>query len=133
MRVVLGEAAYTEHAVKHTALLMPVDGSELRVTNGQIAIAPHSRSVDLNMARAVHRLEDELLILYVENVHVFAVVVVVARRPPQCIARDVRRRNEFISPADQHLPEKILYDQPHPCALRVPEDQSGPRFFGDAE
>ena len=66
MRVVLGEAPHAHEAVEHPGALEAVDGAELRVAEGQLAVAPQPALVDLDVERAVHRLQ---LVLHVLDVH----------------------------------------------------------------
>ncbi len=133
VRVILCETAHSEHPVQDSALFIAVDSPELREPNREIPVAAHRGLVDLDVPGAVHRLDDKLLVLDVENVHVCAVIVVVPGGLPQRAAGDVWRGHELVPAVQQHLPEKIFYYQPHPRTLRMPEDQAGPCLLGDAE
>ena len=57
MGVVLSEAADAEHAVEFARLLVAIDGAELGEPHRQVAVTPRLRFVNLNVVRAVHRLE----------------------------------------------------------------------------
>ena len=57
--VVLGEAAHAGHAVEFAGLLEAIDGAELGQANRQIAVAALLGLVDLDVMRAVHRLEQD--------------------------------------------------------------------------
>ena len=57
--VVLGEAADAGHAVELAGLFPAVDGAELGEAHGQIAVAVRLRGEDLDVVRAVHRLQQE--------------------------------------------------------------------------
>jgi hypothetical protein len=60
--VVLGEAAHPGHAGQLPAFLKTVDGAELREAHRQVAVAARLGLVDLDVMRAVHRLEQVLLL-----------------------------------------------------------------------
>ena len=57
--VVLGEAAHAGHAVEFAGLLPAVDRAELGEAHGQVAVGVRLRGEDLDVVRAVHRLEHE--------------------------------------------------------------------------
>ena len=57
--VVLGEAADAGHAVELAGLLPAVDGAELGEAHRQVAVAVRLRGEDLDVVRAVHRLQQE--------------------------------------------------------------------------
>ena len=61
MGVVLGEAADAGQAGELAGLLVAVDGAELGQPDGQVAIAARLGGVDLDVVRAVHRLEQVFL------------------------------------------------------------------------
>jgi hypothetical protein len=57
--VVLGEAADAGHAVELAGLLPAIDGAELGEAHGQVAVGVRLRGEDLDVVRAVHRLQQE--------------------------------------------------------------------------
>ena len=57
MGIVLREAADAEHAVEFARLLVAINGAELGQPHRQVAVAPRLGLVDLDVVRAVHRLE----------------------------------------------------------------------------
>ena len=57
--VVLGEAADAGHAVEFAGLFPAVDGAELGEAHGEVAVGVRLRGEDLDVVRAVHRLEQE--------------------------------------------------------------------------
>ena len=57
--VVLGEAAHPGHAAELAGFLPAVDGAELGEADRQVAVAVVVAGVDLDVVRAVHRLEHE--------------------------------------------------------------------------
>ena len=78
VRVVLGEAAHAQHAVQGAAPLVAVHRAELADAKGQLAVAVDLRLIDLDVPRAVHRLDPEPLRALVEQqrpIHVLAVLL----------------------------------------------------------
>ena len=61
MRVILREAAHARHAVEFAGLLPPIDRAELREPHRQVAIRVRLRGEDLDVVRAVHRLQHEAI------------------------------------------------------------------------
>ena len=61
--VVLGEPADAEQAVQFAALLVPVDGAELREANGELFVGPRPRLIHHRVVRAVHGLEEEAFLV----------------------------------------------------------------------
>jgi hypothetical protein len=57
--VVLGEAADAGHAVELAGLFPAIDGAELGEAHGQVAVGVRLRGEDLDVVRAVHRLQHE--------------------------------------------------------------------------
>src|SRR6266513_4048457 len=61
VRVVLCETADAEHPVKRAPTLVPIDGAELADAQRKVAVRVDLRLKDLDVARAVHRLDPESL------------------------------------------------------------------------
>ena len=57
VRVVLGEAAHAGHAAEFAGLLPAIDRAELGQAHGQVAVAARLAGENLDVMRAVHRLE----------------------------------------------------------------------------
>ena len=64
MGIILREAAHAGHAVQFAGLLVAIDGAELGQADGQIAIAARLRLVNVDVMRAVHRLEQKTFLLH---------------------------------------------------------------------
>jgi hypothetical protein len=76
MGVVLREAADARHAVELAGLFPAIDGAELGEAHGQVAVAVRLRGEDLDVMRAVHRLQQEAVDELVVGHHaVFWVIV----------------------------------------------------------
>ncbi len=95
VRIVLREAAGAHEPVDDAGELVAVDGAELDMRMRQVAVAAHAVAVDQDVTRAVHRLDAVLADLAValvdlEEVHVLAVVLVVAGDLPDVGLVDVR-------------------------------------------
>src|SRR5712692_5209867 len=67
VRVVLREAAHALHPVERAAALVAVHRAELADAQRQLAVRVDLRLVDLDVTRAVHRLDPEALRAFVEH------------------------------------------------------------------
>ena len=125
MRVVRDEVADPRQPRQHARQLVPVEHAVLRQTERQLAVRADAAAVDERRLRAVHRLEAERLALGLEQEHVLAVVLPVARPLPERLA-DERRRVDLLVAAPRlqiaHGATQRLVQRP---ALRMPE--GGPR------
>ena len=83
MGVVLRERPHAGEAVRHAGALEAVQASEVGVAYRQLAVGVEVRGVQERGGRAVHRLDGELLLVRVGEVHVLVVVVVVAGALPE--------------------------------------------------
>ena len=83
MRVVLGERPHAGEAVRHAGALEAVQASEVGVAYRELAVGVEVRGIQERGGRAVHRLDGELLLVRVGEVHVLVVVVVVAGALPE--------------------------------------------------
>ena len=83
--VVLGEGAHPHDAVQRAGRLVAVAGAELGQPQRQFAVGPQALAEDLDVARAVHRLqrEDLVLVLHRGEEHVLAEFLPVAGAFPQ--------------------------------------------------
>ena len=59
--VILGEAAHAGHAAQFAGFLPAVDGAKLREAHRQVPVAVVVAGEDLDVVRAIHRLEQEAL------------------------------------------------------------------------
>ena len=83
MGIVLGEAAHPHQAVQRAGLLVAVTGAELGQPQRQVAVALQALVVDLDVARAVHRLDRERALLRLGGEHVVVEFLPVAGFLPQ--------------------------------------------------
>ena len=83
VRVVLDELAHPGQAAQRPGPLVAMEPAELAEAERQVAIRAQVRAVDERALRAVHRLEAEGLALRLDQEHVVAVEVPVARLLPQ--------------------------------------------------
>ncbi len=67
MGVVLRKAPDPQKPVENAGALVPVNRPQLGVPYGKVAVAPQMALVDLYMERAVHRLYDVVLPLYIHR------------------------------------------------------------------
>ena len=66
VRIVLGERAHPHDAVQRAGRLVAVAGAELRQPQRQLAVGAQALAEDLDVARAVHRLQREHLVLVLD-------------------------------------------------------------------
>ena len=123
--VVLREPADTRQAAELTRLLVAVDGAELRQPQRELLVAPRPRLVDHRVVRAVHRLEEVLLVLLHDNRLELAVGVVgiVAGDLVEVDLADVGRVDGLVAPRRQLLAHEGLERAPQERAFGHPEDQ----------
>ena len=61
--VILRESSCTGQPVELSTLLIPIDGSKLRIPNGKVPVAAWPAFVDLAVVRTIHGLQQILLAL----------------------------------------------------------------------
>ena len=131
--IVLGELPHPEQAVKDPRFLVPVYRAELEVTQGQVPVAPDLRLIYHDVGQTVHRLEAVLHLIHLRQVHVFPVVLEVARPFPHIELEDLRPLGEEIAPPEVLLLLEILEDVAEESAVRVIDDEARSHFVGNAE
>ncbi len=136
MGVVLGEVAHPHDAVQRAARLEAVTGAELGHAQRQVAIALQALVEDLDMARAVHRLQgedprggvgDELAqpALVLRDVHVLAELLPMARGFPELAVDQLWGAHLDIAGALQPAAQIALHRAVEPPALGMPEHHPG--------
>jgi len=125
MRVVLGETAHAGQAVQLARLLVAVDRAELGQAHRQVAVRMQVVLVDVDVVRAVHRLEHEQVALHLEG-RVLAVLVV--RVVPALLVKrhagDVRRDDRLVAALDLHLAQEALQQVAQDRAVGLPQRQA---------
>ena len=96
-----------------------------RESQRQITVAARARAIDHGALGAVHRLEAELFTLGLDDEHVLAIEIPVARLLPEVLADDDRRRDLLIAAAILHLTHRTFERAPESLPLRVPEGTPG--------
>src|SRR5262249_3788971 len=125
VRVVLSEAADARQPSDLAALLPAVDGAELGVPLRKVAVAPRLALVDLDVERAVDRLQHELLVLVRHHgVHAVGVRRHVARGAEQLGAGDVRSDDRLVAALDQLASDELLERAAELGSLRKPDRQT---------
>ena len=76
--IVLREAAHPEHAVQRAGKLVPVDNAQFGIAQRELLIGMRLEIVDQDAARAVHRLDGEVLAVDDRRIHVVLIVIPVA-------------------------------------------------------
>src|SRR5476651_1889413 len=138
--VVLREGAYAHDAVQRTRRLEAMARAHLRHAQRQLAIAAQTLVEDLDVARAVHRLQredalrrvgDELAqaFLVLAEIHVLAELLPVARGFPQAAVVELRRLHLDIAAGLELASQVRLERAPERPALGVPVDHAGGVFL----
>src|SRR6266536_3774136 len=97
--VVLGERAYARQAGRHARSLVTVEPSEIGETHRQLAVRPEPLLEYQVVPGAVHRLDPELPLLDLREVHVVPVVVVVTGDPEELGVENLGRDDLLVPPA----------------------------------
>lgn len=91
MRIILRKPPDTAQSTKRTTRFVAMNDSKLCHPDWKLPIAPISRIEYQSMARAVHRLEPELLLVDRKREHVVFVVLPMTRCHPEFGAEHVGR------------------------------------------
>ncbi len=134
MRVIDRKAAHARQAGQLAALLVAVDRAELGQPQGQVAVAARLAAVDLDVVGAVHRLEQELLLIDGDG-RVLAVLVVgvVAAGLVQLQIADVGRDDRQIAALQLRLAQEALQVLAQHRAVGQPQRQARPDQRRDVE
>ena len=158
MGVVLGEAADAGHAAEFAGLFPAIDGAELGEAHGQVAVGVVVAREDLDVVRAVHRLEQVAFVAAVRQAvdeggaggvlvgeffqHValgdgrilaFLVVGEVAGGPVEIELADVRGEDLRVALLVEFLGDEVLQLAADERAFRLPEDEALADHFIDVE
>ncbi len=120
--VVLGEGAQAHDAVQGARRLIAVAGAELGHAQGQVAIGLLADIEDLDVARAIHRLDRQNLFLRrFADEHGVAELLPVARAFPQAAIEDLGRLDLHIAVVVQPAADIVFQGAEQGPALGVPE------------
>ena len=126
MGVVLGKAAHAQQAVHDAGALVAIDGAELAVARGQIAVGLERVLVDEDVERTVHGLHAVFRVVQFHGgEHVLRVVAVVAGGLPEVGAGDVRGEDERVAAAEILVAHPVFHLFADEAALGMPEDEAG--------
>ena len=125
MRVVLREAADAEQSVQRAGELVAVDKTQLAHAQRQVAVGMRLGLIYEHAARAVHRLDGEILAVDDGGVHVLLIVLPVAGALPQRTVEDHRRGDLHIAVALMHLAPVVDEGVAQHHALRQEEREAG--------
>ena len=128
MRVILAEATHASHSAQLARLLIAIDHPKLRQPNRQIAVTPRLRGINLDVMRAIHRLEQILLIALAFDRRVLTVFIIrkMARNFIQLDMPNVRRKDRCISSLGQLLLHQIAQFRANDSPFWHPQNQAGP-------
>src|SRR5688500_6384858 len=105
VRVVLRERPDPRQPRRHPGALVAVEPAEVSQPDGQVAVRPVALLEQEVMSRAVHRLDAELPLVDLREVHVVAVVVVVPRDAEEVRVEDLRGDDLVVAAARVLRPE----------------------------
>ena len=130
--IVLRERAHAHQPVERARKLVTVNKPQLSPAQRQFAIAVQTFVVEQNAARAVHWLDGVWRFVDLREVHVFLVMIPVARAFPQRAVHDQRRADLTVaSLIVLFAPEFFqLFAQDHTFWM---EDREAWRFFHEGE
>src|SRR5579859_174284 len=132
--IILGEAAHPQQAVHHARPLISVHRAQLAVTLRQVAIGAHGIRIDEDVAGAVHGLHAIFRVVELHGrEHVLRVIAFMAAGLPQVHAEGVWRINERIAALEVLIAHPVFHFLADDAAFGMPEDQSRPGQFLDAE
>ena len=103
----------------------------------QVPVAAHFAAEHQHVARAVHRLDRHLFPFGLDEEHVLAIVLPVARRLPERLVEDERRLQLHVAGGEEHLAHVVREDvverrplvQPERRARRPPVEGEQPQLF----
>ena len=132
--IILRESAHAKHAVERARALVAIDRAELRIPDRQIAVRMHVALVDLDVARAVHRLE--VVVDFLDRhrgVHVLPVRLEMPARLVDLLGRNMRRVDDLVAALELLLLLELLDLVADHRAARMPKDQAWPDLIIDRE
>ena len=127
--IILRKAAHAHHAVQGARRLVAMALTEFAVAQWQVAVAAHAIVENLDMARAIHRLQRIGAVFRFRDEHVFTVIIPVTGFFPQATIKDLRRLDFLVAVDLVHIAHVLLDLLPDRPAFRVPEDQAWRLFL----
>src|SRR6188472_2622420 len=125
MGVVLSEPAYTSQAMQHAALLKSINRSPFGKPHWEFSVGTYSIPVDIDVKRAVHRLQVVLLFVNLDRcVHVLGVEPQMPAGFPEIGAADVRRIDKVVPGFEVLLLAEVFGKMSNQPALGMPQYQS---------
>ncbi len=122
MGIVLHEIAHPHQAMQGAGRFIAGAGTELGKAQRQVAVAFQALVVDLDMRRAVHRLDGIVTVLGCRGEHHLLELLPVARLLPQGAVDNLRGAHLLIAMITQFRADIILDGQIDLPAPVVPED-----------
>ena len=120
MRIVLRKATHTQQPVQSAGAFVAVDGAQLGIAQGQIAVAAQVGLVNFHMERAVHRFDLVFIAVHFHGVeHTVGVKPGVAADFKQVQARNMRAVHHIVAALNIFLFNPILQHLAQHAALGV--------------
>ena len=134
MGVVLRKRTNARQTVQFTRLLVAVEGRELGVAEGQVAVAVGLRVEEDHVRGAVHRLQEELgFAVDHRREHRVGVVLAVAGAVVELALHQVPGPDVLVARALLHLAHVALHQVAHGFALRQEEGDALPHDIRERE
>ncbi len=125
MGIILGEAAHAHQTVHYTAAFVAVNRAFFCIAQGQIAVRAQGILVNVDMERAVHRLQEILLPIDIHRgVHVLFVKTQVTAGLPELCFTDMGCIDKIVTGGFVFFGPEVFDQLADFAALGMPQDQS---------
>ena len=121
MSVVLNEVAHARQAAQRPREFVAVESPVLCEAQREVAVAACLCLIDDGALRTIHRLQAELLTFRLNDEHILAVELPVARLLPEALADNDRRGDLLIAARVLQIAHRALERAPEELPLRMPE------------
>ena len=81
----------------YPGFFVAVNRAQFKEADRQVAVTAHFGFVDQDMARTVHRLQDEFFFVDLEGIHIFFVIIQVAGSLPKIRQHDMRSDHQLVT------------------------------------
>src|SRR5512136_2335071 len=133
MGIVLSKPPHPKKAMELARFLMPVDRSQLEISDGKIPITPNLRFIDEHVGKTIHRFNSILHVLHFREIHLIPIVFEMARLLPELQPEEMGTDDDLISPLQMFLLLKIFEDRPEDGTFGMVNHQTRARLFAQAK
>ena len=134
MRVVERHGPYPVQPGQRPRLLVAVHPPQFGNADRQVAVRALILLVDHDVVGTVHRLEHQLVVIYLHwGIHGLAEVVPVPRDFVELHGGEIRRIDMKVTVLQLQVDDVVLEETPHSCSPRQPQREPLPQFLGKGE